>query len=147
MNNNTQTQSPSELFKKIAKEFPKSEVSLYKGKLGFCRLQKTAIHYELQHYSLVSMIGIELHIEKENDYEKKDYEVKKAEVLQKYLKYFTDVKIRDKHIMYDPCWYDCGKIYILCDYSMGEKKILSYINEFIYQTRERINVIVPGWEE
>jgi hypothetical protein len=154
MNNNNQTS----LFNEIAEEcrknkaFPNSmEIGEYENVL-FCRLQRTAIHYELQYYTLANMIGIEIHIENKKDKEKKDYKKKEKQIklLQKYLKYFIDVKVLNKHIMYDPYWRNScglGRIYILCDYSIDKEKILSYINEFIYQTWERISLIVPDWEK
>ncbi|MDR2556040.1 MAG: hypothetical protein LBC64_11535 [Fibromonadaceae bacterium] len=158
MSDTAETSPHEETFRKIAEECEKKfhkpkrvpeGVMKYKDKLGYCRFQKTAIHYELQHYASANMIGIEVHIEKESYDGKNDYEIKKekVELLQKYLKYLADIKIFGKHIMYDPCWYDCGRIYLLCDYSMDKEKILCYINEFIYQTRERMNIIVPGWDE
>jgi hypothetical protein len=155
MSNNIEISQHGNIFDEIAEEcrkkelFLKSEkIALSKSKSKYCRLQRTAVHYELQDYNLVGMIGIEIHIEKVS-YAKKDYEAKKekVELLQKYLKYLTDVKIFGKQIMYDPSWYGCGKIYLLCDYSLGKEKILCYINEFIYQTKERMNIIVPGLDE
>jgi len=145
MSNTTETSLHEETFHKIAEEcgkkFPKpEEVKLSKNKLGYCRFQRTAIHYELQHYALANMISIEIHIEKKDYDGKNDYEVK-------FLKYLADIKIFDKHIMYDPCWYDCGRIYLLCDYSIGKEKILFYINEFIYQTKGRMDIIVPDWDK
>ncbi|MDR2595172.1 MAG: hypothetical protein LBC87_10435 [Fibromonadaceae bacterium] len=155
MSNTTTALSYDKIFNEIAEEcrekeiFSNSEeIKPNKKKPRFCRLQRTSIHYELQHYDLAGMVGIEIHIEKKSYGEKNDYSAKKekVELLQRYLKYLTDVKIFGKQIMYDPCWYNCGRIYLLCDYSMGKEKILCYINEFIYQTRERINIIVPNWD-
>jgi hypothetical protein len=154
MNNNNQTSLFNEIVEECRKNkaFPNSmKVCEYENVL-FCRLQLTAIHYELQHYASANMIGIEIHIENKKEEEKKNYEAKKEkiELLQNHLKYLTDIKIFDKQIIYDPCWRNncgLGRIYILCDYSMDKKKILSYINEFIYQTWERISIIIPDWEK
>jgi hypothetical protein len=154
MSNAAEMSSHGKIFNEIAKEcwknkilFNLEEIKLNENEPSYCRLQQTSVHYELQHHALAGMIGIEIHIEKRS-YEKNDYEAKKEtiELLQKNLKHLTDVKVFDKQIMYDPNWYGCGKIYILCDYSLGKEKILSYIYEFIYQTKERINIIVPNWD-
>jgi hypothetical protein len=143
-----------EILKEIAERcsiypsFKQMKIEATKGG-AYCYFQPTAIHYELAHYNSADMMSIELHIEKndmgKNDYEKGDKK-DKIDLLQKLLKYFTDIRIFDKQIMYEPSHFGCGRIYILCDYSMGVEKIFSYVNEFIYQTKSRIDIIASGWE-
>jgi hypothetical protein len=84
----------SEIFKEVAKQcdiYPflkPMDIKPVKGVGRYCRLQPTAIYYELAYYNSPDMISIELHIEK-NNMGKKDYEKKKekVELLQKSLKY------------------------------------------------------------
>jgi hypothetical protein len=122
---------------KIYPFFKKSLKAKTKEGGKYCRLQDTPIHYELVHYDSVDMIGIELHIGKE-----------RIDLLKKPLKYFIGIGIFDKQIMYHPHWgNDDARIYILCDYSMDLEKIFSYLNEFIHQTRGRIDLIVPDWDK
>jgi hypothetical protein len=141
-----------EILKEIAKRcstypfFRQMKIKNPKGG-AYCYFQPTAVHYELGQYD--TYMRIELHIEK-NDMGKEDYKrggkKEKIDLLQELLEYFKGIKIFDKEIEYDPDHFGCGRIYVSCDYSLGVEKIWSYVSEFIYQTKSRIDIIASGWD-
>jgi len=78
-------------------------------------------------------LSVDFHIEKAD---------KTLQILQASIKHWKGICVFDEKIRYSPWMNNYGRLYIKCNYSDGLEKIQAYINEFIYQIKSRIEILI-----
>ena len=113
----------------FSKMQPRTKYAQIRGLLP-ASIEKVS-HFEILKDDENEILSVEFHIEEDG----------KKKILQTIVKYWEGIQVFEKRIEYKPKWYGKGKLRIECSYSYGVEKIQSYINEFIYQIKDRIEIL------